>query len=248
MRFSDADLTDDAFLGGRVRLLQPKAGYRAATDPVLLAAFVAAAAGDRVLDLGCGAGTAILCLKRRVDVRGHGIEMQADYVDLARRNAAANGLDLAVFEGDVTAMPAQLRAMEFDHVICNPPFYGTAAHTSPHDEGRDLAHRGDDLARWIDAGLKRLVHGGCFSLIHRADRLGEILAAFGSRVGGVRVLPVTAREGRAAARVLLSGRKGSRAGLTLLAPLVMHAGEKHARDGDDYSVRARGILREMQPI
>ena len=248
MSFFDDELTRDGFLGGRLQLWQPKAGYRAATDPVFLAAFVSAKPGERVLDLGCGAGAAILCLMRRVEIRGYGIEIQGDYAELARRNATENALKLTVFDGDVRTMSAQLRAMTFDHVICNPPFYAAATHSGARDSGRDLAHRGDDLSEWIEAGLKRLGTGGCFSIIHRAERLGEILAAFAGRAGDIRILPIAPREGRAAGRVLASARKGSKADLTLLAPLVAHEGAVHAADGDDYTARARGILREMHAI
>ena len=231
-----------------MQLWQPKAGYRAASDPVFLAAFVSAKPGERVLDLGCGAGAAILCLMRRVEIRGYGIEIQGDYAELARRNATENALKLTVFDGDVRTMPAELRAMTFDQVICNPPFYAAATHSGPRDSGRDLAHRGVDLSQWIDAGLKRLRAGGCFSIIHRAERLGEIVAAFEGRAGDIRILPIAPRQGRAAGRVLVSARKGSRADLTLLAPLVAHQGVVHAADGDDYTARARGILREMHAI
>lgn len=247
MSFSSDQLTFDGFLGGRLQLWQPKDGYRAATDPVLLAAAVVAVGGQSVLDLGCGGGAAVLCLMRRVDVRGYGIEIQHDYAELARKNAAENGLELTVFNGDVAVMPAELRAISFDHVICNPPFHG-ATHSAAANAGRDVAYRGIGAVDWIDAGLKRLVVGGWFTMIHRADHLAEILAGFGARAGDVRVLPVAARKGRAAGRVIVSARKASKAGMTLLAPLVMHDGEAHAGDGDDYSARARGVLREMQPI
>ena len=102
----DADLTDDGFLGGRLRILQPRVGYRAATDPVLLAAAVPAKPGQRALELGCGAGVASLCLLSRVPgLSVTGIERQAAYADLARQNAARNSLDLMVIEGDLAQMP-----------------------------------------------------------------------------------------------------------------------------------------------
>ncbi len=250
MSFSDDQLTKDKFLGGRLHLWQPKTGYRAATDPVLLAAAVDARPGDRVLDLGCGAGAAILCLQRRIaDLRGFGLEVQADYANLARRNADENGLDLTVVDGDLAAMPTVLREMVFDHVIANPPFH-PATHTGAMDAGRDVAQRdmAGLLSRWIDAGLRRLVRGGDLTVIHRADRLAAVLAALGDRAGDIRILPIAPRIGRAAGRVIVTARKGSKAGATLLTPLVMHEGRVHVTDGDDYSQRARGILREMLPI
>ncbi|MGB0497753.1 MAG: tRNA1(Val) (adenine(37)-N6)-methyltransferase, partial [Rubricella sp.] len=170
------DLTDDAFLDGRMRLWQPRAGYRAATDPLFLAAACGACPGQSVLDLGCGVGAAALALGLRVEgVSLFGLELQPAYAALARRNAARNGVVLDVVEGDAARMPDALRARSFDHVITNPPYFGADAGPPAADAGRDAAFRESlDLARWCDAGLRRVVSGGTFTLIHRAERLGEI--------------------------------------------------------------------------
>lgn len=168
-------LSRDGFLGGRLQLLQPVRGYRAATDPVLLAAFTPARPGERVLDLGCGAGTASLCLAARVaGLDLHGIELQPAYARLARRNATDNCVALTVHDGDLTRPPAALKALVFDQVLTNPPFHAGGAVTPPADLGRDQAHREQvPLGDWIAAGLRRLRPGGHLTLIHRAERLAE---------------------------------------------------------------------------
>lgn len=244
MSFAEADLTRDAFLGGRLHLFQPRSGYRAATDPVLLAAAVDARPGELVLDLGCGGGTAVLCLMHRVgDLVAHGLEMQADYADLARRNAAANDLDLIVHPGDVAAMPAPLRALGFAHVLINPPYFGPGSPGA--DAGRERATRDEGaLPVWIDAGLRRLDPGGSLTLILRTALLGEALSALTARAGEVAIKPLAARQDQPAERVIVQARKGRRGGLHLLAPLIMHRGAKHLRDGDDHSDQAQGILRD----
>jgi len=113
----------DAFLGGLVQLAQPLNGYRAGVDPVLLAASVPAKASDTVLELGCGGGVASLCLGRRVGgLSLTGVELQADYADLARENAARNGMAFDVHAADLNALPAQIKAQRFDHVLANPPY------------------------------------------------------------------------------------------------------------------------------
>ena len=100
------DLTHDAFLCGKLHLWQPRKGYRAATDPVLLAAACPALPGQSVLDMGCGVGAAALCLAARVpDLRLYGLELQPDYAELARRNAIENGLPMQVECGDLAHMP-----------------------------------------------------------------------------------------------------------------------------------------------
>ena len=130
--FDEAALSRDAFLCGRLHLWQPKKGYRAATDPVILAAACPARAGERVLDLGCGAGAAALCLAARVPgVQLAGLEVQPAYATLARRNAVENGVDMQVECGDLAQMPVALRR-DFDHVIANPPYYPAGGTRSPN--------------------------------------------------------------------------------------------------------------------
>ncbi|MFO1174598.1 MAG: methyltransferase [Paracoccaceae bacterium] len=247
---TDPGLTCDGFLGGRLSILQPRTGYRAATDPVLLAAAVPARAGQNVLELGCGVGVASLCLLTRLPgLSATGIERQPDYADLARRNAAAAGLPLTVGTADLGDLPASLRRVSFDHVLANPPYFRAGDGTGARDPGREGALREETpLSVWTDAALRRLAPGGWLTMIHLAERLGDLLAALDARAGSVAVLPIAPRLGRPATRVILRARKGGRAPLRLLAPLVLHDGAAHLRDGDDYSAAARAVLRYGQPL
>lgn len=238
------DLTHDAFLCGRLHLWQPKRGYRAATDAVLLAAACPAEPGQSVLDLGCGAGAASLCLAARVPgLVQTGLELQEDYAALARRNAAGNGVALTVVTGDLTEMPASLRR-GFDHVIANPPWYPRGGSPSPV-AGRDVALRAElPLGEWVAAASRRLDPGGWLTMITGADGLPEVLAALAPRMGSATVLPIAAREGRPALRIILRARKGGKAAFRLLAPLITHQGAAHDGDRESYTARANAILRE----
>ena len=243
--FTDDDLTDDGFLGGRLRILQPRVGYRAATDPVLLAAATEVKAGQSVLELGCGAGVASLCLALRVPgVTLTGVERQPAYAALARGNAARNGVALDVVEGDLAAMPEALRR-PFDHVIANPPYFGPGSGTPARDPGREAAQRENTpLAVWIDAGTRRLVPGGWMTVIHEAARLPDLLAATDGRLGSLALLPLIPRVGRAATRVILRARKGGRAAFRLLPPLILHDGPAHDGDRDSFTPELRAVLRD----
>lgn len=243
--FENGDLTTDGFLGGRLTILQPRMGYRAATDPVLLAASVPAMAGQKVLELGCGAGVASLCLAARVEgLQSVGVERQPAYADLARRNAAANGLSVEVITADLAQLPKALRATSFDHVFANPPYFRAGGGTQARDQGREAAFREETpLAAWIDAGLKRLSPGSWLTMIHLAERLGDILDALRGRAGSVLILPIAPRPGRAATRVLVRARKGGKAPLQLLTPFILHDGAEHLADGDDFTAAARSVLR-----
>jgi tRNA1Val (adenine37-N6)-methyltransferase len=238
--FADADLTDDAFLCGRLQLWQPRRGYRAATDPVLLAACVDARAGQRVLDLGCGAGAASLCLAARVPGLVHvGLEVQADYADLARRNATRNGVAMQVVTGDVAAMPRDLR-VDFDHVIANPPYYPPGGTPSP-DAGRALALQvATPIDTWVAAGLRRLAPGGWLTMILAVDLIPAAL----SLAPHATILPLAPRDGRVAPRVVLQVRKTGKQPFRLLAPFVIHAGAVHDGDRESYTAAANAVLRD----
>lgn len=244
--FAPDDLSRDKFLDGRLYIFQPKAGYRAAMDPVLLAAACDARAGQSVLELGCGAGVASLCLGATVTgVTLTGLELQPEYADLARRNAAENGLAFEIIVGDLADMPAGLRARSFDHVIANPPYFAAQNGTAAADSGRETAQReATPLALWVRQAFRRLKPGGWLTLIQNADRLSDILRAIGDHGGATRVLPIAPREGRDAGRVIVQTRKGAKTPLRLLAPLVLHAAPSHAGDAEDLTQFAQSVLRD----
>lgn len=242
------DLREDGFLGGRLRFAQPARGYRAGADAVMLAAACPARAGESVLELGCGAGVALLCLGARVpDLRLSGLELQPDYAALARRNAAANGIEAQIHQGDLAQMPAALRAQGFDQVIANPPYFLTGS-VAPGAGRGSARHEVTPLACWIAAGLRRLRPGGWLTLIQRADRLAGILAALTPAAGAITILPVSARAGAPAGRVILTARKGARAPLRLLSPFVMHAKPSHSADVEDLTPLAQDVLRHGAAI
>lgn len=221
-----SEVTEDELLSGRIRLLQPKHGYRVAVDPVLLAAAVPAGPGDLVLDAGTGTGAAALCLAARAPgCRIVGLEMQVALVELARRNVAGNGLGerIDLVAGDLAAWAPEGR-QPFDHVMSNPPFLDEARGSLPPDPQRRMAHvLSMQLPAWIDVCLRRLRPGGNLTMIHRADRLDTILASLSGRAGAVTVIPLWPREGAPAARrVIVRAIKGSRAPVFLSRGLVLH--------------------------
>ncbi|MDE9449557.1 methyltransferase [Aliiroseovarius sp. Z3] len=246
MSSSTPEQTNDAFLGGQLVLTQPASGYRAGVDPVFLAAAVPAKAGQSVLELGCGAGAASLCLGRRVaGLRLVGLERQAIYADLARHNARQNDIPLTVHQGDLEHMPADLRQDRFDHVIMNPPYFRRDRGTASPDTIREGA-LGEDtpLTAWLDHATRRLLPGGYMTLIQNAERLPEVMSAMDNRLGSVVAKPLSPRIGRAASLVIVQARKGSRGAFRLAAPLVLHEGAHHMADREHYTPEVAGILRD----
>jgi tRNA1(Val) A37 N6-methylase TrmN6 len=240
-------LTEDALLGGRVRLKQPADGYRVAIDPVLLAAFVPARADESVLDVGAGVGAAALCLAWRVPgCRVTGIELQTPLVELARENAQLNGVaDRVTFlEGDLLRPPARLPQGSFDHVMANPPYLvAEDASTSPHPVKAAATVEGEArLADWIEFCLAMAKPRGSVTLIHRADRIDAVLAGLHGRAGDIVLFPLWPAEGKEAKRVLIRARKGAAGPCRFTPGLVLH------EPGGGYSAAAEAILREGKAL
>lgn len=234
--------TENALLGGRVRLLQPSRGYRIAVDAVLLAAAVEVRAGERVLDLGAGVAAVGLCLAARV--RGCtivGIELQPALAALADRNAALNAAaghvqtrvhDLA------DPLPGDLGL--FDHVATNPPYLAAAVADPSPDPSKALAtvESSADLARWLDVATGTLKPAGTLTAIHRSDRLEEIVGHLAALGWG----DITVKRLPPAARVLVRARRAARLRRTEASPLVLH------RASGGYTDEAEAVLRHAQPL
>ena len=250
MAFDPSDTTLDGFLDGRLQVRQPKIGYRAATDPVFLAASVNVGEGQSVLELGCGVGVASLCLAWRVPgLVQSAVEIQDDYAELARANARENDVALSVFTGDITHLPQDLRVQSFDHVMFNPPFFGENEVTPPDDAGKVTAHVEETLLdQWISIGLKRLKPKGSLAIIHLSARLPEILAGLVGIAGDIRILPLAPRAGREAKRVIVVARKGTAGQSRLLAPLNVHSASSHQEGGSDFGPEAAAVLRDGKSL
>ncbi|MGY9046208.1 hypothetical protein P775_25675 [Puniceibacterium antarcticum] len=244
--FSDDRLSCDAFLGGRLRLFQPRQGYRSGIDPVLLAASVPARAGESVLDLGCGAGAALLCLGSRVaGLQLWGAELQPGYAALADRNAALNGLEAQIVTADLNALPAPLSQMQFTHVIANPPFFDPARRTSASDPGRETGlAEGSPLADWVAIAARRTAPGGTVTMIQSAERLPDLAAGMIAHLGSVQLWPLAPRAGRDPRLILVRGRKAGRGVFRLHAPLILHEGDQHLGDVESYVPLIRTVLRD----
>ena len=224
------DVTEDAFLGGQLRLRQRRSGHRAGHDAILLAAATAAKAGDRVVEFGAGVGAAGLALARRVGgVNLVLVEIDPELAALARDNAAANGLAAATVVLDVTAEPqafadAGLPPDSADVVLMNPPFNDPARHRGSPDAARHMAHvaREETLQAWVHAVRRVLKSGGVLTLIWRADGIAEVLAALSRGFGSLAVLPVHGEAGRPAISVLVRAIKGGRAPTRILPGLMLN--------------------------
>ena len=223
-----SEFTEDAFLGGQLRLRQPRSGHRAGHDAMLLAAATPARPGNRVVEFGAGVGAAGLAVSRRVaGIKLVLVEIDSGLAELARENAAANAIAADSVVLDVTSSAAAFAAVglgpdSVDVVLMNPPFNDAARHRASPNKA--LAHLADasTLEGWIHAARRILKSGGVLSLIWRADGLAEVLAGLDRGFGGLVILPVHGDAGKPAIRLLVRAVKGGKAPTQVLAGLMLN--------------------------
>ena len=249
------DVTEDAFLGGRLYLRQPKSGHRAGHDAMLLAAATPARPDQRVVDFGAGVGAAGLAVARRVaGIELVLVEIDAGLGDLARENAAANAISAEIIVLDVTSSAEVFAASglspdSVDVVLMNPPFNDPARHRASPDQARSIAHvaTAATLESWIHASRRILKSGGVLSLIWRADGLSEVLAALDRGFGSLAILPVHADAATPAIRVLVRAIKGGKAPTQIHAALLLNDESAVPNKQVQDILAGKGVLPLAQP-
>jgi tRNA1(Val) A37 N6-methylase TrmN6 len=241
---------ETTLLRGRVRLLQPKKGFHASMDTVFLAASVAAKDRYKLLDIGCGVGSAGLCvLARNRNLSLTGIDIQQDLADLAGQNAALNGFEdrCRFFAGNILS-DKNVPDNAFNVVMMNPPYQEGGTHTPSPSKIKSIAHGeeagGATLADWVKYAHKKLKQGGHVYIVHRADRLDDLVLALTQKrwFGSLVVQPLLPRAGEDAKRVIVAARKERYAPLVLKAGLVLHE-----KDGS-YTEAAKAVLEKASAI
>jgi tRNA1(Val) A37 N6-methylase TrmN6 len=247
-----SETTDDAILGGRLRLFQPRHGHRVGHDAVLLAAATGAQTNNQVVDLGAGVGAAGLALALRVSGAAVTlVERDAALMVLCVENIERNGLGARARAAllDVTA-PRELFAAaglglgSADRVMMNPPFNDPAQMNVSPDPQRSAAHAAAtaSLSDWIGAASWLLHSAGTLTMIWRADGLAEVLAALPPHFGGIAILPVYGRAGQSAIRVIVRASKARRSPFSLLPGLVLNDTDGHP------TAQAERVLRNAETL
>lgn len=245
------ETSEDAVLGGRLRLRQPLRGHRVGHDAILLAAFTGARAGEHAVDFGAGVGGAGLALARRVvGLRVTLVEIDPDLAALAASNAESNGLaeQVRAIAGDVedaaALAVAGLPPASVDRVLMNPPFNDPRRQNVSPDSRRRLAHVAEPglLGRWVASAAALLKPAGVLTLIWRADGFAEVRAALTPMFGGLTVLPVYPRAEAPAIRVLVRAGKGV-AGADVEEPgLILNGPDGRPTEAAENTLRGGGAL------
>jgi tRNA1(Val) A37 N6-methylase TrmN6 len=245
-------LTEDAMLGGALRLRQPRRGHRAGHDAVLLAAACPALSGEHVVDLGAGVGAAGLALAARTaDIAVTLVEIDPELAALGAENAQLNGWAGRVRSIALDAgAPARAFAAagllpdSVARVLMNPPFNDPLRQRTSPDRRRRLAHAAprETLAAWIRTAARLLRPHGTLTVMFRADGLVDLARLLDSVFGAVVILPVYPKPDQPAIRVLVRATKASRAPLALLPGLVLNDAAGHPTPQAEAVLRAGATL------
>lgn len=230
MASQGVEVIETTLLNGQVKLLQPKHGFHASLDTVFLSAAATPKMHDKVLDIGCGVGSAGLCVAlRNKNITLTGIDIQGELIDIALQNATLNGMAerCRFFEGSVLTDKA-VEDNFFDIAIMNPPYHEAGTHTASPQRIKAMSHgeeaSGATLTDWVKYAHRKLKQGGTLALIHRADRLDDVIVALAARrwFGSLRVLPLCAHEGENAHRIIVVARKERYKPIILMNNFIIH--------------------------
>lgn len=194
----------------------PPGGFPLSTDSMVLAHFIKLPRSARILDLGSGCGTlGVLLCARDPECTVTGFELTEHSHRAAQENIRTNGLQSRMESicADLRQIPELLPQGSFSLCVSNPPYFsgGPASHRTP------LARREDGctLAELLKSAAWALKYGGDLYLVHRPERLGEIISlAAPFRLEAKRLGLLRHAEGQRPNLILLQLRKGGKPGLS----------------------------------
>ncbi len=215
-------ITTDNFLDGKVKLRQSIHGLRATSDAVLVAAAVKAKQNDSILDVGAGNGVIGLCIAARLPVQVTALEIQENLVQLIQENAALNDRKITVVRTDLFQHTDPLKGKQFHHVVTNPPFYDVTGAKRTNPEQSKAYTANFNLDKWLLYCLKHIRAKGTFTMIHRPEKLGQILTILEQKLGGIEIIPIYSKVGQPAKRMIIRGVLGSKKPTLLLPGIILH--------------------------
>lgn len=239
-------------LNKKIGLHQAPEGFRTSMDSIMLGAACPVRAGQSVLDLGCGVGSAGLCILYRVkEASLLGVDIQGDHIELAAKNAALNDMAerSSFLCADIRDLPSDIGT--FEHVVCNPPYKESGEHRISPSKAKALAmgHIDDEMSLrvWIDSAWMHIKGQGSLTMIHEAGRLDSIVHALfsergGRRFGNIEVFPIFTKPKKEARRVIIRAWKHKKSGSRLLKGITLHNA-----DGS-YTIEAEAVLRDACPL
>ena len=239
---NNIEVTTCDILGKRLKISHLKNGFQTSIDSILVAAACPIRSEQSLLDLGCGVGSAGLCVAERVqNIELTGIDVQSEVIGLATQNAELNQKIATFIISNVQDYKEQ---NIFDHIICNPPYLEGGRHLRSPSESKATAmgHSEATLENWIKTAHRALKPHGSLTLIHRADQLDKILQCCERRFGAIEIIPLWPYIEHAAKRVIVRALKDRKTPTTIHRGLTLH------QSGGGYTPETEGILRDIKGL
>ena len=240
-----SEITDDTFLGGKLSLFQPKKGFRAGLDSVLLAASINAQSGDKIFEIGAGVGVVLFCLMQRVsNLNAKAIEINEEYYSLLAINAKRNKFKPNLLLGDFWSNP-NLKNENFDHIFFNPPYYPFNSFKSSNNKLLNIANfeYPNLLKKMLTFSLRRCKSYGYITLIHRPAKILEILSTLSSGAGDIKILPILGSNSKNISRIIIRARKSAKGETKFLRPLNLYQNLNYSDKKKHYTSELQDILK-----
>lgn len=253
MNFDTENYTIDEFLGGKFKLKQPKKGFKAGTDSILLAASIQLKKEDSLVELGCGSGAVLLSLNHRFSNNFmSGIEFDNTSYYYASKNLEKIGNIVKILKEDIREIPKNTSykslQQKFNQVTMNPPFFQNSnkkQQSISRTNARSFFNQSHDLALWFKTGNFLLRDHGILTLIYPCSLLAHLIKiAETAHFGGFKIFPIWSKSGEDAKRIIVQMQKNSnkptslKAGLTLYNSDNTHTPEatRILRDGGQLNI------------
>ena len=212
-----------------MKIIQNTDMFSFSLDSVLLANFVSLNKNiTNVLDIGCGNAPIPLILSTKTSAFITGVEIQPDVYDMARRSVSINNLDdrINIVNDDINNYASNIESDSFDVITCNPPFFKVSPGSNFNESEYKVIARHEvklDLNQLFKISRKLLKNGGVVSIVHRPDRLIDIISVMReNNIEPKRLRFIYPKDGRKCNMILVEGSKNGNSGLKILPPLITH--------------------------
>lgn len=212
-----------------MKIIQNTDMFSFSLDSVLLANFVSLNKNiTNVLDIGCGNAPIPLILSTKTSAYITGVEIQPDVYDMARRSVSINSLDdrINIVNDDINNYANNVESDTFDVITCNPPFFKVSPGSNFNESEYKIIARHEvklDLNQLFKISRKLLKNGGVVSIVHRPDRLIDIISVMReNNIEPKRLRFIYPKDGRECNMILVEGSKNGKTGVKILPPLITH--------------------------
>ena len=219
---------NDLVYFNNLKIVQNKNYFNFSLDSILLPNFVEITPNTKkILDLCTGNAPIPLVLSKRTNAKIIGVEIQKEIYDLAIESIKINKLNnIEIINKDAKEIINDFETDTFDLITCNPPYFKYDEKSIINDVDIKSVARHEiniSLNDIIKISKKLLKNGGSLSIVHRTERLIEIIELMKkNNIEPKRIRFIYPKKNKESNLVLIDGRKNGKNGLKLLSPLIIH--------------------------